>query len=421
MTASQAVGVLLCAATLSGLFALVYWLLVKLNVRHPLRLMFLKANIALVWLSILATVTMMISGVDRAMGSLLPANVIVDQAVSSSKARVLMFEGDHASVSHFILGLYALGFSLMLLRLIFSYAQLRKIVLNSSAENIAGRAMRRIDVVTSPFSFGFFSPQIFVPCVFLDNRSREEIDVMLTHEETHILNRDPQWKLVSHLTRVFLYFAPTASYLHRHLDLEMEVECDRLTMSKSQMSARQYGNLLIDTMVNLQKTPANSMCAYMSNTNLRKRIQAMTAKTFHRPILTAFFAALIVAASVTAVATASGIAKLKGQYHVKADLIVDGKVVSSPQFIVLPSEPATLEMKSEHPESALKMTLTAADFSSAEIEDGIDLKMAIDYKSQSRNFRAHPRVVVAPGEEGTVIIGTGPNDTLEMRIKAIRQ
>lgn len=421
MTSSQVLGVLIGLTLLSALFALFQWLQERFNIQHGRRLMFLKANIALIWSVLSVSVVILMLNAGKAIGTLLPANNILDRAVSASKARVLLFESDSSSLSHLVLGLYALGLSIMLIRFVYSYMQMRRLLLNSSGACIAGRQVRVIDSMTSPFSFGFFNPQIFVPSEFLATRSQEEIEVMLAHEETHIENRDPQWKLFSLLTKIFLFFTPTASYLHRQLDLEMEIECDQLTMSKMKLSIQQYGNLLIDTVVNLQNSQPNPMFAYMSNTNLRRRIQAMTAKTLHRPVLTTIFGTLILAASVTAIAATSGVSKFKGQYHVKAEIIIDGKVVSSPQFIVLPNEPASLEMKSEHPESSLRMMLTAADFSNADIADGIDLKMALDYKTQTRSFRANPRMVVVPGEEGTVTIGSDSNDTLEMRIKAERQ
>ena len=421
MTSSQVLGVLMGLTLLSALFALIQWLQEKFNIQHGRRLMLLKANIALIWSVLLASAFILMLNAGQAIGTLLPANNILDRAVSGSKARFELFESDSSSVSHIILALYVLGLSIMFIRLVYSYLQMRRLLLNSSGARIAGRQVRVTESMTSPFSFGFFNPQIFVPSEFLATRSRDEIEVMLTHEETHVENRDPQWKLFSLLTRTFLFFTPTASYLHRQLDLEMEIACDQLTMSKTKLSIQRYGNLLIDTVVNLQNSQPNPMFAYMSNTNLRRRIQAMTAKTLHRPVLTTFFGTLILAASVTAIAATSGVSKFKGQYHVKAEIIIDGNVVSSPQFIVLPNEPASLEIKSEHPESSLRMMLTAADFSSADVADGIDLKMALDYKTQTRSFRANPRVVVAPGEEGTVTIGSESNDTLEMRIKAERQ
>lgn len=421
MTSSQFIGVSMGVVILSSFSALIHWLLERVSVHHRWRLHFLKANIILMWVVVTASFIIPMLNAGRVVGSLLPANQNLSRAVSASKARLLIFENHHSSAGYFILGLYLVGLFIMMTKLLRSYLKMRNLLLNSSVVTIANRKVRIAETATSPFSFGLFNPQIFVPTEFIKLRSHEEVQVMLEHEETHIRHGDPQWKMVSLFSKTVLFFMPAASYLHRHLDLEMEIECDRVTMQNTQLSIQQYGNLLIDTVAAFQNGPPNPMFAYMSQTNLRRRIQAMTAKTLHRPVLTAIFGTLMFAASVTAIAATSGVSKLKGQYKVKAEIIIDGKVVSSPQFIVLPNAPASLEMKSEHPESALRMMLTAGEFSSADITDGIDLKMALDYKTQTRSFRANPHMVVAPGEEGTVTIGSDSGDTLEMRIKAERQ
>lgn len=421
MTSSQALGVLIGVALLSVFSALTYWLLEQLNVHHRWRLKFLKANIISTWVVIASSSAILMLNAGKAVGSLLPANETLNRVVSASQAQMLIFESDNSSISHLILGLYMIGLFIMMAKLLRSYLQMRKLLLDSSGVTIANRKVRITEMTTSPFSFGLLNPQIFVPAEFIKMRSREEVDVMLEHEETHIKHGDPQWKLVSLLSKAILFFMPTASYLHRQLDLEMEIECDRVTMLSTRLSIQQYGTLLIDTVAALQNSQPNPMFAYMSNTNLTRRIQAMTAKTLHRPVLTTIFGTLILAASMTAIAATSGVSKFKGQYKVKAEIILDGKIVSSPRFIVLPNEPASLEMKSDHPKSALRMMLTAADFSSDDIADGIDLKMNLDYKTQTSSFRANPHVVVTPGLEGTVTIGSNTNNTLEMRITAERQ
>jgi hypothetical protein len=298
---------------------------------------------------------------------------------------------------------------------------MRSLLLNSSRQKIGNRIVRTSDAVTSPFSFGFLNPQIFVPTSFFMEKSDKAVDVILTHEETHVNGHDPQWKLISLLTRALLFFTPTSIFLHRKIELEMEIECDSVTVKKSNITVKEYGNILIDAVAIVQKMKPNPMFAYMSDTNLKRRILAMKAKTFYRPVLSGIFGSLVLAMGLTAVAAVSGVSKLKGQYLVKAQLLMNGQVVSTPQFIVLPGEPATMEMKSEHPQSALRMMMTVTDSTNAQSPEGIDLKMAVEYKTQDKAFKANPRVIVLPGEEGTVTIGSNLGDNLELRVKAVRQ
>jgi len=129
----------------------------------------------------------------------------------------------------------------------------------------------------------------------------------------------------------------------------------------------------------------------------------------------------ILAAAAGTAAAASGANKLKNQFKVKTEILIGGKVVSSPQFVVIPNEPALLEMKSEHPEAALRMMLTAQDSTDPQVPDGIHLKMAVDYKGGGRAIRANPQVVVLSGEEALVTLGSDTNETVEMHILAERQ
>lgn len=421
MTSSQVLGILLGMAVLSAVATSIYRLQELLNVRHRQRLVFLKINLILTWLVPIASLALIYFRAGKSIGSLLPASENLNQALMVSNARVLAFQADNSILSQITISVYLLGLLITLLRFVVNYSKMRSLLLSSSMVKIDDRSVRTSEFVTSPFSFGFLNPQIFIPTVFLKEKSEKSVNVVLTHEETHIKHRDPQWKLISLVTRALLFFTPTAIYLHRKLELEMEIECDRATMLKTDVSIGEYGNFLIEATAFVQNLKPNPMFSYMSDTNLRRRIEAMKAKTFYRPVLSGIFASLVLVVGLTAVAAVSGVSKLKGQYLVKAEILLNGKVVSTPQFIVIPNEPASMEMKSEHPQSALRMMLTVSDSASLQTPEGIDLKMAVEYKTQDKAFRANPRVIVLPGEDGTVTIGSDSGDNLEMRINAVRQ
>ncbi len=80
-----------------------------------------------------------------------------------------------------------------------------------------------------------------------------------------------------------------------------------------------------------------------------------------------------------------------------------------------------MEMKSDHPPTDLQLKLVASDSTNAELPEGISLKMAVEYKTQDRFFKANPSMVVLPAENAIVMLGSHLGDTLEMRIKAVRQ
>ena len=147
----------------------------------------------------------------------------------------------------------------------------------------------------------------------------------------------------------------------------------------------------------------------------------MKTRMIHRPVLAFTMGVAILVAAAGTAAAASGVNKLKNQFKIKTEILIGGKVVSSPQFVVIPNEPASLEMKSEHPESALRMMLTAQDSTGPQVANGIHLKMAVDYKGEGRAIRANPQVIVLSGEEALITLASDSNESVEIHILAERQ
>lgn len=419
MTSPQIIGILLAVTVLSAVFVAVNWLQERFNVDHRQRLFFLKLNLVTLWMVALAAFLILLLNGSAVISVLLPAgSTLQNTGISAQK---LIFEKNNFSTAPIFIGFYLFGLTVMLVRLFISYLQMRKCLSQASTVEQSGRLVRSSDLIPSPLIFGIFVPQIFVPSRFLTEKSKEEIEVMLIHEETHLKNRDPQWILFSLLTRAFLFFTPAIFYLHRKFELEIEIACDQQTLTETHWTVQRYGNLLIDAVVSLQSSPLNPMSIYMSNTNLKRRIEAMKTKTLRKPLMAAIFGIFILGAGLTAIATTTGVSQSKELFKVKAEVLIGGKLVSSPQFIVGPKEPAVMELKSENPKTAFKMKLVASDFSSERMPDGIDLKMEVEYKTMRSQFNANPRVIVLPGQQGVVTIGSDNSETLEMRILAERQ
>lgn len=417
ITSSQAIGLLMGITLLSGLFAAIYRLQSSLDIPHRQRVQFLRLGIVATWAVALSSALILSLNAGRSLGQLLPVAEPMGRIMEGSRARIPVLEEPNPVLVHAILIAYGVGLMIMGVRIISAYLKMRTLLLNSSSASALGQDVFSTSLANSPFSFGFLNPRIFLPARFLSEQPAEALRVMLIHERTHVKNHDPQWKLISLLTRAAFWFAPASWYLHRKLDLETEIECDRLTMRDSGMELQRYGNLLLDAVSALQKKQS-PMFTYMTDNNLRRRIEAMKTKTRACPSLSIFFGGLMLIASATAIAATTGPSRLKNLYKVKAEVLVDGRLVSSPQFIVRPKDPASLEMKSESPpDTTLQMRLTAFDSASADVTDGIALEMDVDYETQDRHVRASPRIIVTPGEEGVVTLGSSG---VQMKITAER-
>jgi hypothetical protein len=397
-----------------------YWIFERLNTDHRQRLRFLKFGILLIILTVPTTLVLRSLAKSRAIGTLLPDSILIMNALSKSKA--LAFTNDDSGYRiQIFAGLYLLGVVLMLAHLCISFWKSKKLLERAERVEIGRHIVFMTEQVHGPLSFGFLKPRIFAPLDLLAKNTQNAVDLALAHEEIHILNNDHRGKFASLLSRSLLFCAPTMSYLHRKLELEMEIECDRSTIQKTGASVQEYGRLLISFADSMSNNRPYSVFAYMADTTLRRRIVAMKTRMIHRPVLAFTMGLAILTAALGAAAAASGASKMKNQFKVKTEILIGGKVVSSPQFVVIPNEPASLEMKSGHPEAALRMMLTAQDSTDPQVPDGIHLKMAVEYRGGDRAIRAKPQVVVFSGEEALVTLGSDANETVEMRILAERQ
>jgi hypothetical protein len=410
-------GVLIALCLFSVFVSALYGVAVQLKVSSKQRLAILKSGILLLGLMPVVVVFMFSTAHGRAIGSLLPTSQILSHAF---KARSALASGGDWDWADYACAVYVFLASLALIRLVIDYLRMKSYLDACETRVMNGIRFCIGDLASSPFSFGLRYPRIFVPSNFLRTQAVDGVRVMLIHEATHIQSRDPQWKILAQLVKALLIWTPGALYLCTKFDLEMEFECDRKTIEQTRARIEDYGHLLIESAI-VGRSKSNAMLSYMSQTNLSRRVKAMTAKTYVRPLVTALILVATHAAGFCAIAAVSGVGKMKGHYRVTADLLLNGKIVSHPQFVTVADDSASLEMKSDQPVAALRMMMTASDAKNSETPDGIRLKMAVEYKTENRAFRANPQMVVVPGEPGVVTIGSDANDTLEMHVTAVRE
>jgi hypothetical protein len=354
-----------------------------------------------------------VASAGEAVGSLLPPGPSLARAAGPLK----VLQTQNSALPALILLTYSFIASGLLLRLAFSYFDTRRRLAGARKISAGGREVYACEGIVSPFSFGLFRPRIYLPPGFLERHTPEAARMALAHEENHIRSRDPAWKILSLAARAAVFFSPAAWWLHRRLDLEMEIECDRRTIESARVTANAYGHFLLDAIA--PASPPNPMLTYMSETNIKRRITAMKTKRSSKKIAVVLCGLLTALGSATAIAASAGVARFSGQYMIKAQILVDGRLVSTPQIVTLSGEEATIEMKTLNPETELKLKVVAGDY--AELADAIELKMSLEYKNSDRKFSANPHMAVMPGEEGTVMLASDAKGSLEMKITAERR
>lgn len=414
--------VLLIIAVLSGisfLSSLIYFFQNYLKTDSKSKIRFLKNSIGLSGLVLMFSLIVNYFRMGSAIGGLLPTSGVLSNTLSAVKIPEMPNQFADPQVFKIIFGLYSIGLLVNMIWLVLSYLKMRKILLDSIPSDQDGISFRTSSQIDSPFSFGFLNPQIFLPTHFLESKNKTDLNVILKHEQTHLSHRDPQWKLISLVGRIVLFFLPTAYYLHRKLELEMEIQCDEATIQKNNISLKDYGLVLIETATELQNTKLNPLFSYMSETNLKRRIYAMTNKTKNRPVF-GFLASLVLIFTTIAVsAVATGIHKTTEFVSIVAEIYYNGALISTPRIFTVLNEATTIQIKED--DSDLKWQVTASDSSLPQMPNGIELNTTIEYTRDNHTFRSSPRLVVESGEPASIQVGNNEGNTLEIKVTAERK
>lgn len=101
--------------------------------------------------------------------------------------------------------------------------------------------------VTTAFTFGFPKAEIYLPeCEYTE----EELDIVLTHELTHIKNGDLVWKTIFRFYCCFFWFNPYARSLLKEYKKWCEAYCDNCCYVKY-YTAGEYFDVLFDVIIKL--------------------------------------------------------------------------------------------------------------------------------------------------------------------------
>ncbi len=128
----------------------------------------------------------------------------------------------------------------------------------------------------SPLTFGWIRPVILLPSVLLEQVSPAELEMILVHEEQHIVRRDYLRNLLRLMVQAALCFSPFIHWLSKRFVEEMELSCDALTIERTQCASRAYGSMLVRLSTN-SRPGANLMFLglFMSQSFLSRRIISM--------------------------------------------------------------------------------------------------------------------------------------------------
>ncbi|MFK5891383.1 MAG: M56 family metallopeptidase [Flavobacteriaceae bacterium] len=180
----------------------------------------------------------------------------------------------------FLFTIYIIGIALSGLYLIFQIVNLTKILNSKSVKEFKSYKIIETQKDVSPFSF--FKYIVYNPAQF----SKEEIQQLLKHEETHVLQRHSIDMLLAHMLTCVQWFNPFAWYYKKAITQNLEYIADK--EAKFTIAPKNYSYLLLKTTKpNYQMVLANNFY----NSLLKKRIMMLHKN--HSPRLKQFKLALI--------------------------------------------------------------------------------------------------------------------------------
>jgi len=168
--------------------------------------------------------------------------------------------------------IYAMIVAWLLFRLFAKYRSMRKVLGSSDSVTLkSGVSLFLCERLKSPISFGLVHPQVYLPKDLYASLSPERLQAIVGHELVHVQRMDFLLKFSSLFQECLLFPSPFSRYLSRAIELEMEISCDELVIAKRKISAREYGQMLLDiSLISTEESFATGVA-----THIEKRIIAM--------------------------------------------------------------------------------------------------------------------------------------------------
>ena len=108
-------------------------------------------------------------------------------------------------------------------------------------------------------------------------------------------------------------------------------------------------------------------------------------------------------------------------FDVKAQVSINGKLISSPHIITKPNELASISQKGDNNKQTL-IELIASDYSTKDTKDGIMMKFTVSsIDNGKKTVISKPQIIALPGEPAEILVGeTGKADSVRVSVVATR-
>lgn len=186
--------------------------------------------------------------------------------------------------------IYMAGVLLSFLYIFGKRVHLKRIVSRMERRTVNDKPVYMTEMKVTPFAVGLLRPKIVLPEVLVNSYSRQEIEEIIRHEQTHIRLGHLWCYLAWDILRCLLWLNPLLSYCQRYFQADVEDMCDRVCIQNSEWTAQEYGLLLIRTLKLLrsEQESVSSAAAYAGGKNYqdtKRRVVQIAAFRSYRKAL----------------------------------------------------------------------------------------------------------------------------------------
>jgi bla regulator protein blaR1 len=133
--------------------------------------------------------------------------------------------------------------------------------------------IRRSSAVVAPMLMGAWRPRIVVPLDFEARYGHEERQLMLAHEQAHLVRHDVAVNTFAACLLCLFWFNPLMYWALGRFRLDQEIACDALVLARSRTSPRRYAGALLKTQLatdSAWRMPIG--CHWLSSHPLKERV-----------------------------------------------------------------------------------------------------------------------------------------------------
>lgn len=210
---------------------------------------------------------------------------------------------------NFLIGLISaliIGIAIfMLLRLIVSYSQLKRLHKNLTSEPLTNLEFKSglkdgsvsvafHDHPLVPFTFGWKNPIIVLPKKI--EAESEKLNMAIQHELVHIRRGDYLLQLAISLIQSFFWFHPLIHIGSREIETYREISCDQEVLNTSDIHPKKYASMLYELLPLNKGYGSFTVSMAVKQSTLKQRIETMR---HHKINKTSYKRSLLLLLSIT--------------------------------------------------------------------------------------------------------------------------